>query len=208
MRSDFIDETGKVYGYLTVLGRAGSIRHVGHRRYAGWRCRCECGEEVIVIGQRLRNGKRRACGVRGHFWRKRGGESYSSEYKSWEKMFERCGDLGNGNYGGRGIKVCERWREYENFLADMGRKPDPSYTIERIDVNGNYEPGNCRWATVREQARNRRDSVYVEYRGERVLLLDLCDFFKKDRGIVYGRLRNGWSVYDALFVERKRYIKV
>ena len=124
-------------------------------------------------------------------------------------MLERC-FRENGhkwaNYGGRGITVCPQWRDdFFQFLSDMGPKPSSEYSIERIDNNGNYEPGNCRWATDAEQRRNQRRSVYVEYQGERLLLMDLCDRLGVDRGRVYGRLKLGWELERALSAPVKRY---
>ena len=89
-------------------------------------------------------------------------------------MISRCADADNKNYGARGITVCKRWERFENFLADMGQRPGPGYSIDRVDGNGNYEPGNCRWATALDQNRNRRDTVFV-YFGVPRILAELCD---------------------------------
>jgi hypothetical protein len=103
---------------------------------------------------------------------KRGG--MTPEYKTWRAMLTRCRNPRNpyfADYGGRGIVVCERWKEFGNFLADMGPRPLGA-SIDRIDNDGNYEPGNCRWATVREQQRNRRSNVWVEINGVRKIAED------------------------------------
>ena len=101
------------------------------------------------------------------------------------------------DYGGRGIKVCDRWLEFENFLADMGPKPGPGYSIDRIDNDGHYEPGNCRWATTVEQSRNRRDNVMIT-RGDRAqCLIDWCDELGLDYKITQNRLMAGWTVDRA-----------
>ena len=93
---------------------------------------------------------------------------YSSEYRSWSSMLARCTNPKNDhyhNYGGRGIKVCKRWKKFVNFYADMGPKPTPKHSLDRIDVNGNYEPTNCRWATTKEQRSNTRNTPWVTVNG-------------------------------------------
>lgn len=106
------------------------------------------------------------------------GGRHDKEYKSWAEMHQRCTNENCGiyrYYGGRGISVCKRWNRYENFIADMGRKPTPKHTLERINNDGNYTPSNCRWATRKEQARNRRSNRIVLFRGRKMLLCDVAD---------------------------------
>lgn len=201
----FISLDGQQFGYLTVLRRAGSIIRNGKRKYATWLCRCTCGKEVVVNGQLLRRGLRKAC-AQNHFYnvRANGASKHISEYRSWEAMRRRCYDKTHHRYsiyGGRGIRVCDRWRDsFQNFLADMGKKPTPKHTVERKDNDGSYEMSNCRWATRTEQARNMRRSVFVEYEGERMLLLDVVAKLKLNRSVVQGRLRIGWSLEEAISV--------
>ena len=154
-----IDITGKQFDRLTVLKRTTSDQ----RGEARWICRCECGNETIVLGSNLRSGKTRSCGClrfelpQGASHPKHGAYK-TREYSSWQHMRRRCLDQNNDKfhrYGGRGITICERWNSFENFLADMGRRP-PGLTLDRINNDGNYEPGNCRWATSEEQASNHR----------------------------------------------------
>lgn len=198
--------TGQTFGYLTVLRREGSTFRGKKKHKALWRCRCTCGTEILAIGLKLRLGSVKACAKNGHRWVQHREPSLSSkhpsEYQSWESMHGRCSESDRHNYkryGGRGITVCERWRLFEFFLADLGPKPAPEYTIERIDNNAGYDPSNCRWATRLEQARNQERSVYVEYKGERVLLLDLTARLGVNRNAVYQRLKLGWSLEDSLF---------
>ncbi|MDR3473386.1 MAG: hypothetical protein P4M09_17130 [Devosia sp.] len=143
------------------------VRNDGKRRL--WLCRCDCGTEIVVRGSSLTEGNTRSCGclVREKMAETGRGNgthrlSRTLEYHSWISMNSRCYNQKSNRYqyyGARGIIVCQRWREsFEAFLADMGRRPTPSHSIDRLEVNGNYEPGNCRWATPTEQRNNRTDS--------------------------------------------------
>jgi len=150
---------GKKHGRLTVLSRAGS----DSKRQATWNCRCDCGTESVAVGSELRSGHVRSCGcllieVQGAHVRTHG-QSRSDTYTSWVGMIQRCTNTRREKYsmyGGRGIQVCERWRTYESFLEDMGPRPSRALSIDRIDVDGNYEKSNCRWATATQQAKNTR----------------------------------------------------
>lgn len=131
------------------------------------------------------------------------GLSYTSEYRAWQTMRLRCTEPTNpayASYGGRGITVCERWlNSPSNFLADMGPKPSPAHELDRYpDNNGNYEPGNCRWATRAENDRNRRSNRLLTFRGETQALAEWCERMKLPRDTVRKRLESGWSVDEAL----------
>lgn len=164
----FKDLSGRRFGMLLALRFVG----VNGNRKSVWACKCDCGFEVLMVAGNLTSGGTTCCGcVRNRNSAKRASKRnyrhghatgvLSPEYRSWAAMKGRCkypSVQGFQNYGGRGISVCSRWLSFDNFLADMGPRPSPKHSIDRVDVNGNYEPGNCRWATAVEQAANKRPS--------------------------------------------------
>jgi hypothetical protein len=150
----FKDITGQVFGRLTAIEVAGT-----KNGRAVWRCVCACGRSHIASGANLRSGRQQGCGcLRGR--NSTHGMTYSPEFSVWLAMRKRCGNPNNASwrhYGARGITICERWQDsFEAFHADMGSRPSAKHSLDRIDNDGNYEPGNCRWATPSEQQSNRR----------------------------------------------------
>lgn len=197
---------GQRFGRLTVIERAHEPKQTPR-----WRCVCDCGKEKIIIGSSLRNGSTTSCGC---LQKERASESSKTHghtvgrraslaYESYRGMLKRCTDESNEayeNYGGLGITVCERWLEsFENFLADMGEPPTNEHSIDRYPNNdGNYEPGNVRWATRREQMRNTRANRLLTIAGRTQCATDWAKEFHISIDTVYTRLRRGISLLEAI----------
>lgn len=178
------------FGRLTTVRDVGRAAD-GHRL---WLCVCECGTECVRQSNNLRSAGLKSCGCAQKELQKKHGMRNSPEYTSWQAMKARCcnpTDKDYPRYGGRGISVCQSWLDsFEAFFADMGRRP-PGMTLERIDTDGNYAPGNCEWATATDQARNRRRSVYVNWKNSRVHLVDVASELGITYGAAFMRLQRG-----------------
>lgn len=202
------DYTGQKFGKLTALEHVDTTS-AGHQRY---RFSCDCGGEITTRISKVVSGEVKGCGCliggipKHGDWR---GNKPTPEWLAWALMKYRCLDPNHPaypRYGGRGITVCDQWREsYENFLADMGRRPTPKHTLERIDNDKGYEPDNCRWATRTEQARNRSDTRWVVVNGVRMSAAEAADRAGMPRGLIWQRLKYGWSVDRALSTPKKLY---
>lgn len=198
--SSFIDLTGQRFGRLTA------IRLVERKKFSLWECRCDCGNTTNVWYNNLQQGNTRSCGC---YQRERTskaalkhGESTTRIYKIWAAMLQRCNNpamKAYHYYGGRGIKVCDEWHDYEMFRA-WSRMSGyrEGLSIERKDVDGNYCPENCTWIPKNEQTKNRSNTVYVMYRGERCMLSDLTKKAGISRSLMHYRLSHGWSVEAAV----------
>lgn len=194
---------GSRFGRWTVVSMGESASYGGRK----WNCVCDCGAEVQVLSKYLRNGKSQSCGCiqRTH------GLSSSPEYGIWRLMLRRCDDPRVEKYhcyGGRGIIVCPEWvASFEVFYRDMGPRPD-GYTLERIDVNGNYEPSNCKWDSWANQHKNKRTNVWLTLNGERRLLMDWAEIVGIDKKVLANRYKQGWTDEEILTIplvkERKR----
>lgn len=185
----------------------------GRRRIGLFKCK-HCGNEFESMIENIASGGTTSCGC---IQKERRGKATithgysrsrkkSHEYKMWLSMRERClckTNKGYKNYGGRGIKICERWLNKENgfinFLSDIGKQPSPAYSLDRIDVNGNYEPSNCRWATRTDQARNKRNNILIEYRGETKCLKEWCYLTGLNYAMMYGRVIKNRSQANIVF---------
>ena len=194
------DHTGRTFGRLLVLGPAPAVRN-RNKRYL---CRCECGQERVVLSCHLVGGATASCGcLRNDRMRAacmKHGHRGTKTYHAWKAMRQRCTNPKRreyANYGGRGIRVCERWGEYLNFLSDMGAAP-PDTSLDRIDPNGNYEPGNCRWASALTQSLNRRTAVLITFQGETLNVSEWERRFGLRRGLVNSRRARGWDAVRAI----------
>lgn len=200
-----IDLTGQVFGLLTVIKRV--TRPEGKCKGIYWLCECECGNTIIASTEQLRKGVIISCGCvkKERVKYKREvihGYSYTRVYVIWKNMMARCynpKDVGYKNYGARGVTVYDEWHDvsvfaewaYANGYAD-------DLTIDRINTNGNYEPDNCRWVSMKVQQNNKRNNVFLEYKGERLTLAQWSDKMEIPYSTLVNRHSNGWSIEEIL----------
>jgi hypothetical protein len=209
-----IDISGQRFGMLVVVDRA-----VPGPGGAQWNCLCDCGNAIVATSQRLRVGDKRTCGcsttsLRAASLTKHGGAKiggavsgrHSPEYSSWLHMNQRCTNERfehYDRYGGRGIRVCDRWRNsFQNFLLDMGPKPTPRHTIEREDNDGHYEPGNCVWATRATQSANTSRAVLLTVDGVTLSQKEWGERTGLGAKTIAHRLRRGKSAEEAVRAPR------
>ena len=164
-------------------------------------CKCDCGTIKKYLRQDIYRFKVKSCGCirKNHISIT---ILFKKEYNTYNNMKKRCYDEKNAYYkyyGLKGIKICERWLSgFSNFLEDMGRKPTKNHSIDRIDVNGDYCPENCRWATDKEQARNKTNTAYYEYNGEKMLIVDFCKKFNVTHSQFFWHIKNGKSLQEII----------
>lgn len=204
--ANFKDRTGERHGMITVLGFAGSPPP---KYNATWKCRCDCGKETIVVGHKL--GKdTNGCGCSrlrrtSEAKRTHGDSKHGKLYALWNAIKMRCRSNSEHahNYFNRGISVFDEWAvDYVAFkkwiIANIGNIPGPEYSLDRINNELGYFPGNVRWATKSEQARNTRYTIRASYRGTVMPLIDICEKLGKNFNLVKSRVRAGWNIDDAL----------
>lgn len=197
----FIDLTGKMFGKLIVMRLLGhAIKPDGGRGNTVWLCQCECGSETRVWVGNLNKGHTRSCGCLRPEANKTHGMHKSRLYSVWQAMKRRCHsptDPGYARYGGRGITVCDRWRDsFENFYADMGEPPE-GYSLERKDNNQGYNPDNCKWATDHQQKRNISRNRWITFEDKTQILMDWSRELGIDEVTLYYRLTHGWTIAQA-----------
>lgn len=196
--------SGQRFGRLKAISPAGKTA-TGHTL---WKCRCACGTRVTVSLHALRR-ETRGCKSCGCLAREiliarntTHGLSRTPEYLCWQSMIRRCERPDAHNYryyGGRGIKVCQRWRKsFQAFLDDVGRRPSLHHTIDRIDKDGDYSPANCRWATRKQQARNKSKSRMIEVDGKSRTVTEWAEITGVSSYMIFKRLNRGWSPEDAV----------
>lgn len=190
------DLIGQRFGRLVVVRRMDSDK----RRNSRWLCLCDCEKEKIVLGLNLKSGSIKGCGClrikHGHNKNRKS----SATYMSWDCMIQRCtnpNNIGYKDYGGNNITVCERWLKFPNFLEDMGERPKNT-TIDRIRNELGYYKENCRWATPKEQARNRRNNHLITFNRKRQCIVDWAEETGIHVHTIQWRLDRGWSIEKAL----------
>lgn len=197
-----VDLSGGIYGRLTVISRDGNM----YGKVA-WLCECSCGVRLRVSGADLKSGNKSSCGCLKIDLARNKNLSHdmtdSDEYRIWSHMKDRCFNPRNKkypDYGGRGIRVCPKWKDsFESFYADMGPRPGAEFSIERINNNAGYSPGNCRWGTRKEQGRNKRNNRLVRYGDRDCTIAELAELSDKPYLLIYKRIVNlGWPVELAI----------
>lgn len=201
----FNDISGKKYGRLLVVEKTNSRARSGGAVI--WQCLCECGKEKLVSSSSLVSGQTKSCGClfletasKKGLLKKRHGMTNTPTYRSWSGAKHRCQNTKSKKYylyGARGISVCDRWQSFDNFLNDMGVAP-VGHSLDRIDVNGNYEPNNCRWATQQQQQNNRRDNVIISFAGESLTMAMYCRKYGLNEDKVQRRLKHGLTIEEAI----------
>lgn len=186
-----IDHTGKKYHRLTALKFE---KQVGTVKY--WLYKCDCGQPHVAASNQVKFGHIKSCGClhREFVVKPRRGKHKmikSAEYRIWCSMRLRCRRTSDSRYGGRGIAVCDRWADFAPFYNDMGPRPSPAHSLDRINNDGNYEKDNCRWATAKEQATNRHNTIFVNVRGKAMPLYDASIALGLKYQTAYWRFKRG-----------------
>ena len=203
MQGKFKDLTGMTFGYWQVLERTNNSKDGSSR----WVCRCKCGATKTVLGKALTSQKTKSCGcynkekAKETFYKH--GYSHTNLHNRWLKIRERCYNPNSRsfeNYGGRGIQMCNEWKQnfmrFYSWAIENGYKP--GLTIDRIDVNGNYEPKNCRFINQKGQQNNRRNNVYITYKNKTQTLAQWADYYNIPYKILWKRIKLGWTFEKAI----------
>lgn len=196
-------QKGDKLGECVYLDDASPVVYGQRRRRALFKC--QCGNEFIAIIDFVKRGHTTGCGCLTGFLNKRRKvviHENRAEYRTWIAIKTRCYNQkvkSYKDYGARGIKICERWNNsFDDFLSDMGKRPTRNHSIERLRNDGDYEPGNCKWATIIEQARNRRNNVFIEHNGISKCVTDWANDIGVSQEVLWHRLNTGMSPQEAL----------
>lgn len=196
-----IDLLNKTFNKLTVIELLPLVPNKPRK----WKCICSCGSTATTTSYALRSGHTKSCGCiqkeKIKTLNLSHGKTGSAEIKIWYKMRDRCMNPKSKSYkhyGARGISICNRWMDSSLFLSDMGTRPSPHHSIDRIDVNGNYEPSNCRWTTHTQQANNRRNTKQYTYNNDTKTIPEWCKALNLNYKNVNLRISQKWSIHRAL----------
>jgi len=203
-KSQIPDIAGKKYSKLTAISFCYSKSQIHY-----WLFNCDCGNNKILRKNEVKCGRTRSCGC---LMRKYPSDTTKSKsYHTWQSMRDRCFNSKNSryaSYGGRGIKVCDKWLKFENFLEDMGQPPSPKHSIDRINNDGDYEPSNCRWSNNTEQTRNQSSNIRIEYLGVIRNLSEWCEILGLNYSTTYNRLITlNWESSKALSFPTRKMTK-
>jgi hypothetical protein len=204
-----VDLTGQKFGRWTVLEHAGRAQSDAKKPRHQWKCECECGTQSIVDGWSLTSGNSKSCGCykRDNPSHLQHGMTGHPAHNAWKHARGRCfskTDTDYDLYGGRGITMCDRWSDFEMFWQDMKSTWQEGLTLDRIDTNGNYEPGNCRWATMKEQANNRRNNVLIDTPDGRMNVKQASEKYNISETTIHTRIALGWTGSDLLIPPLRR----
>ena len=203
----FQDLTGMTFGRLNVLCRVEDKSYPSGRHDIQYRCKCECGNEIIVLGIHLRSGHTKSCGCfrqdTSRKTRTKHGKTDTRLYVIWKNMKSRCLNPNHNDYhlyGGRGITICKEWLDsfdaFEKWSMENGYSDD--LTLDRQDVNGNYQPGNCRWITQKAQCNNTRRNIKIDFNGETHTMKEWASILNINYGTLSSRIERGWTYERAL----------
>lgn len=197
---------GKTFGLIEVISETEGLPSSRGGILRRFECRCSCGETLTVRLSDIRSGNTRSCGCARKATLRQisttHGKTNTSTYSIWNAMMNRHrGNSSPERYFDRGIRVCRRWHKFENFLEDMGEKP-VGKSIDRVNNNRGYSLQNCRWATTKQQARNKGNTLFVEYKGERHCFRSLMEELNLNPKMVWGRMKYGWPVEEAIEIPK------
>ena len=204
MHGNAKDLRGQKFGRLAVISENGRYKH----GQLLWLCKCDCGKDSTIASTSLVQGNQVSCGClkneKASLRWKTHGMRHFPEYHVWCGIKERCNNPKSNcyeRYGGRGIKVCERWQSsFVSFFSDMGTRPSPTHTIERKNNAAGYSPDNCVWATSKEQAENRRSNIKLSFAGETKTIAQWAIDLGICAGTIYYRVHHGWTQEEALSI--------